>query len=242
MTTRLTSASRLEDGEVHVWWTGETQRFIDLNVRLRADEQERAGRFRAGDDRDRFAARRRLLRALLARYHGGQPDDIELLATPFGKLHLATVPATITFSMTSSGPTTVFAFTRHQPIGVDVESYDRRLDERGLARMVCTPSERAALAALDEGRRSRAFFTFWTHKEAVSKADGRGLSLAPTEIDVAWTLDDRAGTTVVADGSSPGAVWHSCTLELADELSAAVATALRPQHVLCTELRPDELF
>ena len=73
----------------------------------------------------------------------------------------------------------------------------------GLARKFLTARERAAIAALDDDARRRAFLRLWTCKEAMSKATGEGLSAPFDTIGV-----DTAARLIVAEGSGRYAPAH----------------------------------
>jgi phosphopantetheinyl transferase len=85
-------------------------------------------------------------------------------------------------------------------IGVDAELWR---DAPSPATSVLSSTEVVALASLPAPSRAQGFLRLWTAKEAVAKADGRGLTLPLTKLDVASVItDDRA--TVPFDG----ATWH----------------------------------
>ncbi|MBB1256110.1 4'-phosphopantetheinyl transferase family protein [Streptomyces alkaliterrae] len=105
--------------------------------------------------------------------------------------------------------------SRNGRIGVDVERADRDIapGPRMLAR-VCHPGERDALAELSRQARTEAVARLWVCKEAVAKADGRGLLL-----DL---------STVRADVPPPG--WRLATSRLPSSRTAAgywIGAALR---------------
>ncbi|GAA4982756.1 4'-phosphopantetheinyl transferase superfamily protein [Pseudonocardia tropica] len=63
-------------------------------------------------------------------------------------------------------------------IGVDVERVDRLVADRpGMLARFTAPVERRRLAAVPDATRTAAVSRLWTCKEAVAKADGRGLGL-----------------------------------------------------------------
>lgn len=97
-------------------------------------------------------------------------------------------------------------------VGVDIERVDRRLaDPRRLARRVLHPHELATLDDLAELAFEGAVIRYWTRKEAVLKASGRGLRGSLAEIDAG---DD----VVIADGVA----WNCRTVGL-DDLVVSVA-------------------
>jgi phosphopantetheinyl transferase len=85
-----------------------------------------------------------------------------------------------------------------------------------------SPSEVAVLEALSGRGRAESFLRLWTAKEAVAKADGRGLALPLPELDAAPVIG-HGRATVVVDGTS----WHVALLEheFPDGEPAALAIA-----------------
>jgi phosphopantetheinyl transferase len=83
-------------------------------------------------------------------------------------------------------------------------------------------TEVALLTAGREEDRARTFLGLWTAKEAVAKADGRGLTLPLNQIDVAPAV--TGGRAKVA---LDGTTWHVAVLEheFPDGESATVALA-----------------
>ena len=78
----------LSDDEVHVWrdWLDRPTFHLQALYRMLAlDEQPRAGRFRFERDRNRFIARRGLLRMILARYLGLDSESLRFCYGPNGK-------------------------------------------------------------------------------------------------------------------------------------------------------------
>jgi 4'-phosphopantetheinyl transferase len=70
-------------------------------------------------------------------------------------------------------------------IGVDVEGGPGApVPGDALLEVVCTRTERARLRAIHPDARGDAFLGVWTRKEAVLKADGRGLLVDPTTLEV----------------------------------------------------------
>jgi 4'-phosphopantetheinyl transferase len=93
-------------------------------------------------------------------------------------------------------------------IGVDVERVDRRIGlEPGMLAKVCHPGERAALAWTEPAERPGQLVRLWTRKEAVAKADGRGLALGLATLDVTRPAPGRSVTSVLHDG-----YWTSTAL------------------------------
>lgn len=213
----------LPDHEIHVWWTLDVRALAPLGGHLVAGERERASRFLQLVDRERFVARRGLLRSVLARYLGVGPGAVRLSYGPYGKPALDTATAGLEFNLAHSGDAALLAVTRGKPVGIDIEWVRHDIDAAALATRVCTPRERAVLGALPPHRRRDAFFTFWVHKEAIAKADGRGLSLSPSDIDVADAVAHGRTCVVTPSAETIDVTWRSRSLSVTLGLNAAVA-------------------
>ena len=104
-------------------------------------------------------------------------------------------------------------------IGIDAELL------RGAIRPVTSalsPSEARVLESLSGRARSEGFLRLWTAKEAVAKADGRGLALPLPQLDAAPVIG-QGQATVVVDGTC----WYVVVLDhqFPDGEPAAVAVA-----------------
>jgi 4'-phosphopantetheinyl transferase len=152
---------------------------------LTPSERERADRFQFAADRCRFTVTRGLLRAILARYAGVEPEAARFDHNRFGKpsLTAAQNPSCVSFNVAHSGDWSLLAFACGVEVGVDVE--DTRA-ERGVvdvAERLFSPAEYGAFLGLPAGARRRAFFRTWTRKESVAKALGFGLSMPFASLD-----------------------------------------------------------
>jgi 4'-phosphopantetheinyl transferase len=144
---------------------------------LHDDECRRAGRFRLARDRRRYVVARGLLRQLLAARLGTHPRAVEFSYGAHGKPRLAPgfAGADLRFNVSHTGDFALFAFSRGQEVGVDVEAVVPVQDADAVARHFFTRSELRAYRALAPQDRERGFFTCWTRKEATLKAIGGGL-------------------------------------------------------------------
>ncbi len=179
----------LERDEVHVWHASldlPEGAVSDLERSLSLDERERAARFRFAADRQRFVSGRGLLRLLAGAYLGCAPAAAPIGYGAFGKPYLAmrSGPEAIAFNLSHAGALVVFAFRRGHALGVDIEQLDCRLDVSQIAHQYFTAQETADIMARSTQERYLRFFEFWTLKEAVVKALGKGLTLPLREFDV----------------------------------------------------------
>jgi 4'-phosphopantetheinyl transferase len=168
-----------------------------LAARLAPDERARAAAYRQPDDRDRFLIGRTLLRLAAARALGCAPGAVPLRWGTHGRPELD-VPG-LHLSLTHSGGE-IAAALADAPVGLDVETAVAPLPIEVMD-VAFSRAERAAVAAAAPDDRTRLFYGVWTRKEAVLKADGRGLHDPLDAIDTigpggGWrskvALDDRS--------------------------------------------------
>jgi 4'-phosphopantetheinyl transferase len=177
--------------EVHVW-RASLERPPAAVARLRPllapDEQRRADRFRFERDRSRFIVGRGLLRVLLGRYLGLEPEQLRFQYGAFEKPRLAHDGPW--FNVSHSGTIALYAVSTAGELGIDVELDDADFAQERIAERFFSSTEVDVLRSLPEALQPRAFLNCWTRKEAFIKARGDGLSLALNSFDV--SLDPNA--------------------------------------------------
>ncbi len=170
---------------------------------LSDDERARAARFVKDADGWRFIEAHALLRFLLGHHLGMQPARVEFVLSPHGKPRQS-CPASarvLAFNLSHTvGLLAVALAGAGQRVGVDVEKCGSRVDALEIARTHFSPRESAYLNELPGAAQADAFRQLWTRKEALHKADGRGLSLP---LDTFNTLDPCCGGWVVTDLALP---------------------------------------
>ncbi|HKE47546.1 MAG TPA: 4'-phosphopantetheinyl transferase superfamily protein, partial [Rhodanobacteraceae bacterium] len=126
----------------------------------------------------------------------------------------------------------LIAVARRQPLGVDIERVDRRIEIDDLSRRFFSLDEGDALAEVPESRRLAAFIRLWTCKEAVLKALGVGISFG---LDKAcFRLDAEGmpdGFSELAEIAGPPAEWHVALLEPASGFLGALAWRGPPRRL-----------
>ena len=206
----------LQKGLAQVWkidFSSEMQPFPDIKgIRsdcwdvLNTSEKERAQRMRAGRPRDEFIIGRGYLRRLLAGVLELQPQDIVLEQGTNGKLSLAG-HSYLHFNITHSGRRILISLSYDCEVGVDLEAEQAGIEVVDIAKSCFHPEE---LALLDdqssESARLHAFYLCWTRKEAVAKADGRGLALALESFSVAPVSEGEREVSVVHSDRS-ASLW-----------------------------------
>ncbi|MBG0794738.1 4'-phosphopantetheinyl transferase superfamily protein [Methylocystis sp. H62] len=141
-------------------------------------ETARAARFAFDSDRRAYVAAHALLRASLSeRAKGIAPAAWRFGVTPHGKPFLLSPHAGVDVSLSHTRGMAAVAIASGRDIGVDVESFLKPRDALRVAERFFAPEEAAIVRAQsDPQSQSEVFFAIWTLKEAVLKADGRGLA------------------------------------------------------------------
>ncbi|MGH2934752.1 MAG: 4'-phosphopantetheinyl transferase family protein [Gaiellaceae bacterium] len=188
--------------DVHVWWFDGLSP-VDLDG-LTEDEQIRAVRYSAPDDRARFVLGRRRLRAVCARY-----TDAAVWHDTGGRPRVEGDKLFV--SASHSGPLAVIAVAR-RPVGVDVERRTGApLDPELVLRFLPSWTLRRPSAAVE-----LAFLNRWVRVEALAKALGTGLELGLRARRLQWRPH--------AQGLRRRGLWHVRQVAAPDGYSAAIAT------------------
>jgi 4'-phosphopantetheinyl transferase len=210
----------LEPGTCDVWWARPADAHPSLGMLLDTAEQQRFTALRQPADRDRFLVSSGLMRLALAGYLARPPAEVVIsrVCAECGKLHgkprlAPPSPGSVEFSVSHSGDRVVVAFAQGAPLGVDVERVQPSFPVDSLAPEVLTRSEAEALRRLNDDERISGFFVYWTRKEAVTKAMGRGLVMplqsfsvsAPREpARITWTEDRELARRISLHDLNPG--------------------------------------
>jgi 4'-phosphopantetheinyl transferase len=215
----------LDPDEVHVWRVEVGSAYARRGILwsfLASDERQKATDFLFEGDRERFVVARGVLRALLGCYLRRHPGSLGFGYYPYGKPHLAG-NFEIRFSTSHSHGLVLLAFARGRDVGVDIERVRADLDLEGIAACCFSPRQIASLHSLRNGLRERAFFAFWTRKEALAKAEGRGLALALRRLDVTLTPGEPAKLLDTRGDSLKPTKWTIEELALDPGYAAALA-------------------
>tara|TARA_R110002167_G_scaffold124333_2_gene303680 strand:- start:250 stop:1107 length:858 start_codon:yes stop_codon:yes gene_type:complete len=217
--------------ELHLWLFNiarpplSNEELIDV---LSADEVLRAKRFHFADHRSQFIAAHGLMRLILSVCGSGLAKSLAFSVGENDKPSLVATEQTqpLSFNLSHSGCWGLLAIAATGDIGVDIEEI-RSLDGmETLAADTFTPSEVAELAKLPVTRRLDGFFACWTRKEALIKADGRGLEISLDSFEVSADPDAPAAL-LRADGAAKAigkfGIWD---LPIIQGYRAAVAAPL----------------
>lgn len=159
----------------------------------------RAKRFVHARDAQRYLTSHRALHAVLAAHgHRPQADDWGLGA--HGQPLLRHGPQ---FNLSRRGGwAAIMLGINAQSVGIDIEHHRSIDDADALAQQHFTLSERAELAAAPALDTSRCFLRGWTRKEAVVKALGSGLSIAPATFQTGLSNAAAKATVPTPQGAA----------------------------------------
>lgn len=207
----------ISDQEVHVWraWVGDPEMTVGrLYGILTEEERRRAGQFYFPQGRQTFIVTRAVLRLILARYTGMEPQDVRFGQGPHGKPFLANGKATddLTFNMSHSHGLALYAVACKRRIGIDVEYMSGDLAAERIAEHFFSPAEVAALRSLPVEAQNQAFFNCWTRKEAFVKAIGEGLFFPLDSFDVSLVPGEPATLLAIRNPDYDVNQWTLCDL------------------------------
>jgi len=173
----------------------------ELSTMLDQAERERAGRYATNQLANRFVAARGQMRRILSGATGIPPGDLVFSTGPFGKPKLANTNGCcqISFNFSDSQGYGLLATSQQGELGVDIEAIRDLEDLTGLARRSFSDEEFSSLMALPDEDRLDGFYACWTRKEAIIKADGRGLSLPLDSFSVTVAPSEPAELLAFAD-------------------------------------------
>jgi 4'-phosphopantetheinyl transferase len=220
---RTATPLSLAEKELHIWRAS-----LDLHSAvpqhlantLNAQERERGIKFLIPQARERFAAARGILRQLLGMYLGLPAEEIEFRYGPQGKPSLSEAHnSKICFNVSHSQGTGLFAFAKSADVGVDIEEVKAGFKGMQIAAHFFSDEEIAALAKLPPQLADKAFFQYWTGKEAYVKARGAGLSFPLRDFSIGFVN----GKQVLRD--EEGIVWSCYALEPRPGFAGAVVGA-----------------
>ena len=165
----------IENNEVDIWYAPLAP-FVHicdtLLEELSLEERTRATRFHFEKDRNRFIIGHYLLRHVLADYTKQKGSDLKFDRLKFGKPFLVEHPE-LQFNFSDTKNAILIGVTTHYPLGVDVETMQRKVDHEGVAEHFFMNQEIQELKNASDPK--YRFLEFWTRKEAILKASGVGI-------------------------------------------------------------------
>ena len=210
--------SDLQRSEIHLW-------FADLNSLdryaissevahwLRGEEKNRYNRYQSQRQREHFLFGRVLLKTILSKYIGCAPADLKLDIDTRGNPFVSSDNTlSLTFNLSHSGNRVVFAVSKNQDLGVDLELIKKERAILKIAERYFSTSETRELRNLPKASQVKRFYELWTLKESVLKACGYGLSRGLSEIEFSFPASDKL-VMHSAPGNENLTHWQSWQIE-----------------------------
>lgn len=150
-----------------------------LATLLSPEELARRDRFVRPVDADTYAVAHALVRQTLSAHGSTPPRDWQFVTNAHGCPFVVDTQAgapRLEFNLSHTAGLVAVAITRGRHVGVDVERVTRVVME-GVAERHFAEAEVRDLGRLPPADRPRAFFEYWTLKEAYIKARGKGLAI-----------------------------------------------------------------
>ncbi len=178
----------LDEAVLHVWTFSQEVNLLDLSRQehtLSDEEWRRVRRYSSARPARRFIVRRGLLRRILGKYLGRSPEEVRFVYNAHGKPILSPeLFSDLQFSLSHSGEMAALAVGVRDPLGIDIERL-RTFRVLGGTDFLESPTQEAVRftrSAASKG--SLGFIQAWTRREAVAKAEGRGLQMLPGRYEV----------------------------------------------------------
>lgn len=164
---------------VFLAWSATTSALVEPLIARWTAAEDHSHADGYGDQPRRRAslAGRALLRRLLAEI--GEGEGWHLHTDARGKLFAGGTAEAPAICLSHSGDMVAAAICQGAAVGVDIERHRRR-DFQALAGYAFGPTE---ARSLERGDAEARFFRLWTLREAMAKAEGKGLAMAVDRCD-----------------------------------------------------------
>ncbi|MCW1884996.1 4'-phosphopantetheinyl transferase superfamily protein [Luteolibacter flavescens] len=157
---------------------------VEATACLSASERTQAERFHFEKDAIHWRACRAALRGVLGEALGIAPGAVGIDHGEHGKPELSPAGSGLHFNLSHCRDLALIALCQDGAVGVDIEPADRAPTLLGCEDAFCHPGE-ISLLPDEAGPRATMLMDLWTRKEALLKALGTGMSLAPQSVSVA---------------------------------------------------------
>jgi 4'-phosphopantetheinyl transferase len=200
---------------------------------LSEDEKARANRIEFTTLRSRFLESRGLLRLILSRYAGVEPESLSFRYGSRGKPYLKDDDAlqSLRFSTSDCGPYWACAVASGQDVGVDLERIRPFAGMNRFVKHYFSTHEKKFFQSLDSLTRVRSFFEMWTAKEAYLKGTGDGVNLNLGEISTVPAPNGSFEIEIFSNGCWERTPWKICQIEPESGVVASLALQEEPCEV-----------
>jgi 4'-phosphopantetheinyl transferase len=187
---------------------------------LSSEEIKKADSFHFQTDRRRYVAAHFALRVILSHYTKKAPQKLEFTTNNFGKPSL--IDADLKFNLSHSAEIALVAVSENSEVGVDVESFDKKIEHLENISQMFSSDETNYLENCPQTSQNKEFFRVWTRKEAFVKAKGEGLSMPLKSFSVINRNDKLTQKFKVKSADSAQEFWLGWDFEPAKHYVAAL--------------------
>lgn len=178
-------------------------------------------------------ASRSCLRKVLAYYLQTKCKEIPIRRTEFGKPYLT--EQGYFFNLSHSAERIAIAISDIGELGLDIERIRLRKSLPALARRCFAAEELSYWDGLADDDRVRQFYRFWTAKEALVKATGRGLAQGMNQVVINPVKQDEF--LLLPESVADNVHWRLIPLVVEAEYCAALVIDSRNRDLM-VNLRP----
>jgi 4'-phosphopantetheinyl transferase len=208
--------------EIDFWYSSleTTPEQYQLDWQILDDEEKiRAAKFKNAVLQQRYVSAHGQLRLILAQYLEVSPASLLFLKTARGKPYLADY-SELAFNLSHTSDDMAVAVAKNCQIGVDIEQCKQRLNLADLVHRCFAEPESAYWHQLPKDLQQKAFYQFWTRKEAFVKATGLGITVGLH--DCVINPDQPHSFLSVPAQCGAADAWHCRDITLGQNLCAAV--------------------
>ncbi|MEM1172392.1 MAG: 4'-phosphopantetheinyl transferase superfamily protein [Cyanobacteria bacterium P01_H01_bin.35] len=232
----------LSEDNVHIWSTNLKLSFSqieELSEILSSDEIERANRFYFERDKNRFIIARGTLRKILSRYLNIEPNKLEFTYSDRGKPYLRNT--SILFNLSHSQDLALYAITKVNLIGIDLEYIRPMNDAESLAKRFFSNQEYNLISQLPPQKQQETFFKLWTCKEAYLKATGDGLAGGLEKVEICLNSEKPVEFFSINEDIEEASHWYLYQFIPQPNYIAAVAVAGKNQNLSFWQMNNTEI-
>ncbi|MDJ0556871.1 MAG: 4'-phosphopantetheinyl transferase superfamily protein [Microcoleaceae cyanobacterium MO_207.B10] len=200
----------LSGNTIHIWRANlklPPPQIETLSKTLSSDEIERANQFYFEKDKHNFIVARATLRKILSLYLNLEPSQLKFTYSERGKPTLS-IPTSILFNLSHSQDLALYAITKVNSIGIDLEYIRPMNDAKSLAKRFFSAQEYKFISQLLPQQQQETFFKIWTCKEAYLKATGEGLAGGLEKVEVSTTPDQPIHFLSINENAKEASGWY----------------------------------
>jgi len=224
----------LEAGQIHLWLADQDALLKGSQAShkkqwlgwLADDEMTRYRRFIYDKHKNCFLLTRAVSRSILSLYVADvDPADWQFIGNDYGKPQIAAPPLaeSIYFNISHSANKLVMAISRHNELGVDVESTAKNREVLQIGQRYFSEREHRELCKQPQQLMYDRFYNLWTLKEAYIKACGMGLAISLQQFSFEFQDQGKIKISFAEGRDDDPAQWQFWQLAIEGNYKLALA-------------------